>query len=183
MDNYKYCLLRMVNAEANNNKDYEMVQTSEQTFEVHYGRVKSSKMVKVYDMSVWDSIYEQKIQKGYIDVTDTINAVVQEQSMYKEIENDEIRHLIDELLRYANEYVEKTYKISKHEVTQQMFSIADGYIQVYVKITSLFIRLMQCYKSFSPLFREKWRTFLLILLLDRMRWPASFSENKRISQY
>lgn len=129
MDNYKYCLLRMVNAEANNNKDYEMVQTSEQTFEVHYGRVKSSKMVKAYDMSVWDSIYEQKIQKGYVDVTDTINTVIQEQSLYKEIENDEIRHLIDELLRYANEYVEKTYKISKQEVTQQMFTIANGYIQ------------------------------------------------------
>ena len=124
MSDYRYCLLRMVNAQENNNKDYEMVQVSEHTFEARYGRVKASKMTKIYDMSVWDTIYDQKIRKGYIDVTKTVAAVTQAQSEYKEIPNEAIRQLVDELLDYANEYVKKTYKVSKQEVTPQMLKMA-----------------------------------------------------------
>ena len=125
----KYVLLRMVNANNNNNKDYEMEQISSTQFVARYGRYGASKQEKIYSLSVFDKIYNQKIQKGYTDITDTVRVIEKTEEKpsdkYMRIPDEEIRSLVDELLLYANEYVKKVYTIKKQHVTESMIDNAE----------------------------------------------------------
>ena len=120
MQKGKYCLLRMVNANANNNKEYEMIQLSDSKFEARWGRVEGSKATRIYSMDKWYSIYDSKIKKGYQDVTEFVSVKTTITSQYAPIEDEAVAQLIEEILRYANEFVKSTYKIDKNSVTQAM---------------------------------------------------------------
>ncbi len=128
MSSKKYCLLRMINADNNNNKDYEMVEIDENHFKASWGRINSTKMSKTYSMSVWDSIYRKKLREGYTDVTTLVAVVKKEVSKYSEISDEEVRKLVDQLMHYANQYVQKTYEIDKKNVTVNMVTMAQNLI-------------------------------------------------------
>lgn len=59
--------LVMVEPDENHNKYYQMTQKTTDTFEVRYGRVGAKGITRKYPISRWASIYESKLQKGYID--------------------------------------------------------------------------------------------------------------------
>lgn len=122
----KYCLLRMVTAEDNHNKDYEMEQLTDTQFVARFGRYGAAKQEKVYSLSMWDKLYDQKIKKGYKDITNlvAIKATKSKTAGYKPIEDEAVRKLIDDLLSYANEYVKSVYSVSKKTVTLQMVKAA-----------------------------------------------------------
>lgn len=159
MSKKKYCLLRMINADNNNNKDYEMVQQDDDHFKASWGRINSTKMSKVYSMSVWDSIYNKKVREGYTDVTTLVAVVKEEVSKYSDISDEEVKKLVDQLMHYANEYVKKTYEVDKKEVTVNMVKLAqelidnlskkvdnvdiDGFNHIYQKLMTVIPRKMQ----------------------------------------
>ena len=81
--------LVMVTASANNNKYYRMTPNGS-TWIAEYGRVGSSPQRREYSMSQWNSKYNEKISKGYVDQTDLATDLIQVEkkttSEYKEIE-------------------------------------------------------------------------------------------------
>ena len=63
----RHCHLVCV-TQNNNNKYYDMTEQGD-TLLVAYGRIGSTKTEKVYPISKWNSLYNQKIGKGYRDET------------------------------------------------------------------------------------------------------------------
>ena len=59
----------------NHNKFYYMEDLNNGTFKVTYGRVGNSERIVIYPISDWDKKYNEKIKKGYIDVTEKISAI------------------------------------------------------------------------------------------------------------
>ena len=143
-----YALLRYVDIHNNNNKDYEMCQVNENQFIVKYGRIENSKMEKTYSISEWDKIYAKKIKKGYIDMTRYVSN--QSVNKYKKIDNEVIEALVNQLLRYANDYVEANYTIEKSDVTEMM--LEQG--QNIVNRLSRYLEETGSYYSSVPYFNE-----------------------------
>ena len=106
----------------NNNKFYDMKEQGDGTFIASYGRVGYSAATKVYPMSKWNSIHNQKIGKGYEDVTSMVAVPmpVQTQEDYKPIEDTGIRALIQYLREQAKETVKQHYTVASEQVTPKM---------------------------------------------------------------
>lgn len=65
---YRY----LENTEDNHNKYYEMIENpGGRKFTAKYGKIGVTKIERLYDMSVWDKKYDEKIKKGYKDLTHT----------------------------------------------------------------------------------------------------------------
>lgn len=115
-----------VEPNANNNKFYRMVP-SDDTFTVTFGRVGASGQQATYPMRAWNSKYNEKIRKGYVDVTglrDT--SAVDHQAGYKAIEDAGIAKLVEELLSKARQTVKRNYLITADAVTPAMIHRAQG---------------------------------------------------------
>ena len=120
--------LIMVTTE-NNNKFYSMQEKGDGTFQVTFGRVGTEGQAKTYSMSEWNRIYDQKVRKGYRDVTDlrqqTDNGAAPDDG-YKPIRNKSVAALVDTLMRKARGVVAKNYRVSAEAVTQQMVNEAQA---------------------------------------------------------
>lgn len=137
MSNYEYCLLRLIDGDANNNKEYEMEQISDTQFEARWGRIEQSKMSKRYSMSVWDKVRNQKLAKGYTDVTPLMTIQTKVSSQYKEIQNKAVKDLVADLLYYANEFVKQNYTISKDSVSAKQLTMAQSIIDSLSEVAEI----------------------------------------------
>lgn len=122
--------LILVSGDANSNKYYNCFPENNNQFRVEYGRVDSTKTIKHYPMSKWESQIRSKLKKGYQDVTDLKKDLVEEisstnpESPYKEIENAAIRAIVDKLQNLARETIRKNYTVKASAVTQDMVDAA-----------------------------------------------------------
>lgn len=111
----------------NNNKYYDMRDCGDGTFEVTYGRIGATKNFAHYPISKWNSIYKQKINKGYEDMTDMVaTKKVVSVEKYKPIEDKGIASLIEYLREKARDTVKKNYTIGADSVTPVMISSAQS---------------------------------------------------------
>lgn len=111
----------------NNNKYYDMRQLNDDTFEAVYGRIGVTANKAIYAMSRWKSILNQKLRKGYEDMTDL--AVVTETTTvekYKPIEDADIAALVEFLRQQARDTIQKNYTIGSEKVSQAMVDTAQG---------------------------------------------------------
>lgn len=109
----------------NNNKYYDMQDLGNGEFEVKYGRIGSSCTTVRYPMSRWNSIYNQKIGKGYKDQTSLVAvAAVKTTEAYKPIEDVDIARLIDYLRKAARDTVTNNYTVASTQVTTAMVNKA-----------------------------------------------------------
>lgn len=139
----KVCHLIMVDDKGNHNKTYDMKQINDNQFEASWGRYGARKQTRIYSMSVWDSLYQQKLDKGYTDITDLKSVTVStSNNQYDEIEDKAVRELVDALLRYANECVKRNYQVSTKEVTRIMIRKAQDSID---RLSELADRKTDCY--------------------------------------
>lgn len=143
MDGVKY--LVMVVADSNNNKYYKMIPKGDGTWEAQYGRVGNAPATQVYPMSKFNSKYNEKIRKGYVDQTDLIQDAIVEhkpagEKQYKKIENAVIAEIVDKLQKMAKEEINKNYTVSSTAVTMAMVDDAQDIINhlVTLKRTSAF---------------------------------------------
>lgn len=131
--------LIMVTA-VNNNKYYSMQENGDGTFTVKYGRVGVSSQSATYPMSKWRSKYNEKIKKGYKDVT-SLRAEnpegEDEDSDYKPIEDKGVASLIRELLSKARKMVKRNYRISAVSVTPAMVDEAQAILDSLSSISNL----------------------------------------------
>lgn len=116
----------------NNNKYYNMMKdASGDTFTVEYGRINSTKQVKQYPISKWESIYRQKTAKGYRDVT---NLFVDDGVDYLASKADSTASattaFIMKLRDYARKTVKDNYSISTSAVTSMMIQKAQSEIDI-----------------------------------------------------
>lgn len=118
--NSKVAFLFFVDAVNNHNKFYRMIDNGDDTFTAEYGRVGAHGQLKQYPMSRWNTVYDQKIRKGYVDQTDIHEVKVVADGGYKPIADDMVRRIIDELQRYANSVIKSNYSVSANEVSPAM---------------------------------------------------------------
>ena len=123
MSEIKPRYLVMVTASANNNKYYKQIPHGD-TWTAEYGRIGSSSQRREYPMSQWNSKYNEKIRKGYVDQSDLVEDLIQvqkpKQSEYKEIENKVIAEIVERLQEMAKQAISDNYTISSNKVTQAM---------------------------------------------------------------
>ena len=117
----------------NNNKYYYMTDLNNGSFKVQYGRVGGSETVLTYPMRDWDKKYNEKIKKGYIDVTEKV-AVAKKKSEL-DIEDKDVRDLIQFLMDCAKQSIKRDYIVSADEVTQEQIN------EVQITLNSLNARV------------------------------------------
>lgn len=101
----------------NNNKYYYMEDLNNGSFRVQYGRVGAKETILTYPINEWDKKYNEKIKKGYIDVSEKITTGRKNQEI--EIEDKDVKELIEFLMREARQSIKRDYQISAEEVTQK----------------------------------------------------------------
>ena len=94
--------LLFVDSDVNHNKFYNMHDNGNGTFTAQWGRVGSEGQSRVYSSWEWDKKYEEKLRKGYDDVTDNFGRAV---SNYDAISDPEIDQLLDAFLENSRQYV------------------------------------------------------------------------------
>lgn len=123
MEEIKPRYLVMVTASANNNKYYKQVPHGD-SWTAEYGRVGSSPQRREYPMSQWNSKYNEKIRKGYVDQSDLVEDLIRvekpKKSEYREIENKAIAEIVERLQAMARKAISDNYTISSNKVTHAM---------------------------------------------------------------
>lgn len=125
----KYAYLQMVKGGTNNNKFYEMRQVDDENFSVSYGRNMSIPQQKTYPMHRWHSIYNNKIKKGYTDLTDSHRPNKRNSSYKNELDVD-VQNLITSLNSYSSILVSDNYNVTS--ITEELLAKAQHVID-YLK--------------------------------------------------
>lgn len=132
--------LVMVTASANNNKYYKQIPHGD-SWTAEYGRVGSSPQHREYPMSQWNSKYNEKIRKGYVDQSELVEDLIQvekpKQSEYKEIENKVIAEIVERLQSMAKKAISENYTISSNKVTQAMIDEAQDVLTSLLTISKV----------------------------------------------
>lgn len=138
MDDYKPRYLVMVTASANNNKYYKMSPNGDSTWTAEYGRVGAAPQRRTYSLGQWQSKYNEKIRKGYVDQTDLAEDLIhvekKSETEYKEIENKAIAEIVERLQSMARQAIRDNYTISSNKVTHAMVDEAQSIITGMIDI-------------------------------------------------
>ena len=122
--------------EIGSNKFYNMIPDSDGTFLAKWGRVGGHESSKVYPMSKWESTYKSKVKKGYQDITNLKQDIIEDskvedtpvQDKFSVIKNISVRDILKKLWDFANKTVQSSYKVSSEQVTQAMIDAAQKII-------------------------------------------------------
>ena len=133
----RHCHLVCV-TQNNNNKYYDMTEQGD-TLLVAYGRIGSTKTEKVYPISKWTSLYNQKIGKGYRDETAlaAVQTVINNDD-YKPIEDKDIAAVVEYLREMARDVVRKNYTVASEQVTQDMVDAAQAKLNSILRCVDRF---------------------------------------------
>lgn len=150
----KYARLVMV-TELNNNKWYEMSWDGRSpSFSVKYGRVESSEQTTSYPISKWNSKYNEKVNKGYKDVTELLSVEVTEDkkvdTVLGKIDDSKVEEFLSLMKRYTDNLVSKTYSVKSENVTEKQVDEAQKLIDEISltdrrKITEINKKLIELY--------------------------------------
>lgn len=137
MEEIKPRYLVMVTASANNNKYYKQIPHGD-SWTAEYGRVGSSPQRREYPMSQWNSKYNEKIRKGYVDQSDLVEDLIQvekpKKSEYREIENKAISEIVERLQAMARKAISDNYTISSNKVTHAMVDEAQDVLTSLIDV-------------------------------------------------
>lgn len=140
MSDIKPRYLVMVTASANNNKYYKQIPHGD-SWTAEYGRVGNNPQRREYSMSQWESKYNEKIRKGYVDQSDLVEDLIQvekpKKSEYKEIENKAIAEIVERLQSMARKAISDNYTISSNKVTQAMIDEAQDILTSLINIDDI----------------------------------------------
>lgn len=127
----QFVKLIMVTSE-NNNKFYEMSWDGiSPNFTVKYGRVESTAVTGSYSISDWDKKYNEKVKKGYKDVTHTVavkEAKTPTQAVISKTGDSLVDSFLDKMKAYTDNLVAKTYSVKYTNVTESQVLEAQSYL-------------------------------------------------------
>ena len=119
--NKQYVKLVMTTKD-NNNKFYEMTYNGGSNFSVVYGRIESTQTHVSYPISMWNTKYNEKVKKGYKDVTHLTAVEVVEQKTevveYVDITDKDVADFITVMKRYTDGLVSKVYSVKSTSVSK-----------------------------------------------------------------
>ena len=123
--------LVMVTA-GNNNKYYRMIPHGD-SWTAEYGRVGYEPQKRSYSIGCWNTKYNEKIKKGYVDQSELVEDLItiekpKTESQWKEITNLSIARIVERLQSMAKKAVSENYKISSNKVTKAMVDEAQNNI-------------------------------------------------------
>ena len=99
----------------NNNKFYTMEDLGNDTFKVEYGRVGASSTTLTYPMYEWDKKYNEKLKKGYIDISESLSQDIKKASL--DIEDKDVKDLISFLMSCAKQSIKSNYEVSLDSIS------------------------------------------------------------------
>lgn len=102
---------------SNNNKFYNMIDNDTSDFTIEYGRVGVTKTTDTKPISKWNSVYKEKVRKGYKDITELYIEEVGNNVDFADISDLQVKLLVSKLQAYANKQVKANYNISAEKVT------------------------------------------------------------------
>ena len=165
----KYAKLIMV-SDKNNNKYYEMIYEGGSNFTINYGRVESTRTTLQKGINQWNSIYNEKIKKGYKDITHTVSVIVEDkiiepENKLLEIKEAKVATFLTLMKKYTDGLVSKTYTVKAKDVTQIQIDEAQKYINDLVSIdredvTTINSKLLELYMVI-PRYMGKVQNYLL----------------------
>ncbi len=121
-----FAKLIMVTA-MNNNKFYVMQSNDDNTsFTATYGRVGNAGQTATYPMSKWSQKYNEKIKKGYKDVTGLVETAKTGDTVaeFKPISDKGIAEAIGFLSDVSRQILKRNYSVSLDAVTEEMVNEA-----------------------------------------------------------
>lgn len=135
----QYCKLIMVavndgksKGAAQSNKYYEMTWNGGLTFDVKYGRVESTAQTATYPYTMWSTKYNEKVRKGYKDVTDLVTVEVKEVKTVADklidIADKAVNTFMSLMKKYTDGLVSKTYSVKAEAVSQKQVDAAQKLI-------------------------------------------------------
>lgn len=141
MPDYKPIHLVMVTADANHNKYYDM-QPQGDYWIAKYGRVGAGSQTRTYSKRQWDSKYNEKIRKGYVDQTDLVQDLITVEKPkgapeYRPIDNPAISEIVERLQNMARKVISENYTVSSNKVTQAMVDEAQDILTGLLTITDV----------------------------------------------
>lgn len=120
----RYARLLCIAAD-NRNKYYEMNECADGTFEARYGRVGAAPQVRAYPMREWTAKRDEKLRKGYRDVTDL--AVVSSRApRFLPLADPDVADVVARLERAARDHVGTHYDVQVAAVTAPMLASAEA---------------------------------------------------------
>jgi poly [ADP-ribose] polymerase len=138
----------------NNNKFYEMIWEGGSSFTVKYGRVESTSTTISYPYSQWNKKYNEKVKKGYKDVTGYVSVEIVSDdkggNSYAKISDNTVQEFIELMRQYRDNLVSTTYSVKAEQVSQRQIEKA----QTLIDTLNLWSR---------PTFNSKTADFNLIL--------------------
>lgn len=117
--------LVMVDGYNNNNKYYHMKQLDGTCWEAEYGRIGKTPQHHTYYMSEWEIKYDEKLRKGYRDMT---------QYSETSAKGNTGNELIDRLVSYSRKFVSRNYA---GEVTDEQVRDAQAIVNDLKNYTSV----------------------------------------------
>lgn len=133
--------LVMVTSDANNNKYYDMIPEGDM-WVAKYGRIGSNAQTRTYPISQWQSKYNEKVKKGYVDQTDLVQDLItvekaKQKPEYQAISNKNIAEIVERLQNMARKVINANYTISSEKVTQAMINEAQNIITDLLSVTDM----------------------------------------------
>lgn len=92
-----------------NNNKYYIMETCSEGIRVNYGRVGRGLGITEISNKSWNSLYNSKIKKGYVDVTELVAEEVSQRDFLQE-SDDEVNRFVSKMRNYMKGLVQKTYK-------------------------------------------------------------------------
>lgn len=140
-------------SDQNNNKFYNMTQTSDSNFRVEFGRVGATPQVSNYSMRQWNAKYSEKLKKGYTDVTElykTSNAVETLLTPDENL-NEILKHLVKVSQLSFNQAYAKDVSITQFQIAAAQEILNDISIctdllesqRLYLKLFTVIPRAMK----------------------------------------
>lgn len=123
-------------SENNNNKFYDMVQVDDFSWTCRWGRVGTNGQTKTYPMSQWNKKLQEKLKKGYEDVTDIVAITkVNENIDFSKISN-EIADELKFLKETARQTISRNYTVSSEQVTEKQIEEAQKILNELISYSS-----------------------------------------------
>lgn len=99
----------------NNNKFYYMEDLNNGTFLAEYGRVGSASSKVTYSIRDWDKKYNEKLKKGYVDVSESLRQDIQKGEL--KIDDENVKDLISFLMSCARQSIKSNYQVNVDNIS------------------------------------------------------------------
>jgi poly [ADP-ribose] polymerase len=122
----KVVKLMMVTQE-NNNKFYNMTDLENGYWLVEYGRVGASSQKKEYPIDTWTQKLNEKLRKGYTDISPALTVAVKATGEdFSDVKDARVKDLLCELLDASNKSIASNYSVGVKDITKDQLNTAQG---------------------------------------------------------